>query len=130
MKKIEQRPRPPLILDQGLHQKCVWVFQVSTSLSRSSSQRCCVHMWAQMRPWRTYLTCVGVQWGSASLVQNPSAPDETPERYFVRACMILTNRRWSAKVLFSNNYAFAYTYMQHLYALFSLKHITIYFNNF
>ncbi len=64
-----------------------------------------------MRPWRTYWTCVGVQWGSALLVQNPGAPDGTPERSFVRACTILLNHRRSTKVLFSNIYA---RYITHL----------------
>ncbi len=42
------------------------------------------------------------QRGSASLVQNSGAPDRTLERSFVRACTILSNRKRSTKVSFSN----------------------------
>ncbi len=84
--------------------KSVWAFQVSASLSRSSSQRCSVRMRAQMSPWRTYWTCVGVPRGSASLVLNPGVPDGTLERSLVRAWTTVSNRRRSTKVSFSNIY--------------------------
>jgi len=78
-----------------VYRKSVWAFQVSASLSRSSSQRCFERMHMQMHLWCTYWTRVGVQWGSASLVQNPAClmgPLSDPLFELVRFCRIVKGR--------------------------------------